>query len=97
MKASRTYDEITRLTVPDPDSSFRPPLSGEASTPSGLRDRVIDALEANGLFGIAFEVIDARVLVRGDVRDAATRDRIERVVAAVDGVESVESRLHLPT
>jgi hypothetical protein len=94
MPAPHTYDEITRRTVPDPDSSFRPPLPPEASATIGLRDRVIDALEANGLFDIAFELDGTRVIVRGEVRDAATRDRIEHVIAAIDGMQ-VESKIHV--
>lgn len=90
-----TYDEITRRTVPEPDSSFRPPIPHDSPDAIPLRKRVIEALRSSGFFDVGFEVDGERVLLRGEVRDLATRMRIEQLVAMIDGVDRVESTLHV--
>ena len=90
----RTYDEITRRTVPDPDSSFRAAAGAEALPDRGLRARVADALVSVGYVAIGFELDGHRVVLRGCVRDAATRSKIEQLVVSIDGVESVDNRIH---
>ena len=89
----RTYDEITRRTVVDPDSSYRLPVPPEAPHVVGLHARVVDALKARGFYDVGCEVSGAQVFLRGEAPDVATRDRIERLVAAIEGVEAVESRM----
>jgi hypothetical protein len=93
--ASRTYDEITRRTVPDPDSSFRPPRPPDTPQVIELRARVVDALQSIGCYDIGFDIDGAHVILRGEARDVATRDRIERLVAGVGGVERVECKIHV--
>lgn len=96
MKSSaHTYDEITRQTVLEPDGSLRPPTAAEAVDVKVLRARVIDAIQANGLFDIGFDIDGTRVLLTGQVRDTATRGRIERIIAAVDGVEHIQSGIRI--
>ena len=94
-RASQSYDEITRRTVVEPDGSLRAAAPSQPALDSGLRARVADALISVGYLDIGFEIEDRRVLLRGQVRDAAVRSRIEQLVAAVDGVDAVDNRIRL--
>lgn len=95
----KTYDEITRKTVPDPEGSWRPdPSTVKAANEGGyqaldkdeqdLHDRVRDALIAHGIdtSRIAIEVLRDRVTLRGTVTKGQRLDQIEMAVCAVSGV-----------
>jgi len=98
-KPPTTYDEITRRTVPEPDSSFRPTPEQVRQAREGFRaldrdeqqllDRVRAALAASGveIDHLDIEVERERVTVRGQVRDQATLARVSELVreAAGDG------------
>lgn len=96
-RSPRSYDEITRRTVPEPDSSFRPAREDEggAASDQELRERVADALIAMGFPEVGIEVDHGRVTLRGWVRDLATASRIERIVAVTAPEARVDNRLHL--
>jgi hypothetical protein len=104
-RVPRTYDEITRATVPDPDSSWRPSDLQEKEAYEGFRaldadeqalhDRVDDALLASGedLSQLAFEVDRDRVILRGQVRTATALRRVLEIVEHVRGVRGVVDHL----
>lgn len=97
---ARTYDEITRRTVPDPDSSFRPTKDQEQQAREGFRmldedehalhDRVMAALAGTSA---DIEIDRNRVTLRGQVADGAELTRIEDRVRAVEGVGEVKNEL----
>lgn len=101
----RTYEDITRATVPEPDSSFRPSEDQERQAfegyraldadESALHARVMDALRDSGINwqGIAIEVRGTHVAVRGTVDEESELSRIPDLIREVEGVESVEDRL----
>jgi len=96
----RSYDEITRSTVPDPDSSFRPTKEQEQQAKEGFRmldedehalhDRVLAAVSGTG---IEIEIDRTQVTLRGQVSDSADLTRIEDRVRAVEGVGEVKNDL----
>lgn len=104
-RVSRTYDEITRATVPDPDSSMRPSKEQVRDAfegyraldadESALHARVMDALRDSGMNwqNISIEVEGKRVAVRGTVDDDDALGRIPDLIRSVPGVESVDDRL----
>jgi osmotically-inducible protein OsmY len=105
-RSPHSYDEIIARTVPEPDGSFRPTPEQVRDTREGrllatddelLAEQVDAALHRAGAAGITCEVADARVTLRGAVRDVGTLDRLERIVRAIEGVEVVDNRLHLAT
>ncbi len=97
----KSYDEITRQTVPDPEGSWRPSPTQEKQAAEGFRaldaseqdlhDRVRDALVAAGIdtSRIAIEVERERVTLRGTVTAGQHLAEIERVVNGVKGVEDL--------
>jgi hypothetical protein len=101
----RTYDEIVRATVPEPDSSWRPSAEQEHRAYEGFRamdpeeqrlcHRVHDALLAAGIdtTQLKIEVDRSRVILRGQVRDAHTLMHIPDLVRDVEGVASVVDQL----
>src|SRR6478735_8707952 len=101
----RSYDDITRATVPEPDSGYRPSEEEErrafdgyrALDPdeSALHAKVMDALRDSGINwqGVAIEVSGKTVAVRGTVDEASDLMRIPQLIREVDGVESVDDRL----
>ena len=101
----RTYEDITRATVPEPDSSFRPSEEQERVAFEGYRAldadesvlhaRVMDALRDSGINwqGIAIEVRGKSVAVRGTVDEESELSRIPDLIRNVEGVESVDDRL----
>ena len=104
-KKPPTYDEITRRTVANPDSSFRPTPEQEKQAREGFRaldadeqklhDRVQQALATSGvkLDGVVVEVERDQVTVRGQVRDAQALSRIPDVIRGVPGVADVRDQL----
>ncbi len=93
-KAALTYDEINRKTVLAPDSSVQPSKKQEAeAVEQGERDpfpeeallrgraqRVLASVP--GIAGIAIELDGPTVVLRGNVRDAATLRAIDQAFTA---------------
>jgi len=103
---ARSYDEITRQTVPELDSSFRPSPEQEKAAYDGTRildhdeqrlyARVVDALlDVTNIdpTGIAVEIDRDRVTLRGRVTDPGALDRLERRVEGIGGVGTVVNLL----
>ena len=106
----RSYDDITRRTVVEPDSGFRPTKEQERQAFEGYRAmdadetalhaRVMDALRSSGINWqhVTIEVTGDRVDVRGSVDEERDLARVPDVIRRVEGVDSVEDRLVvLPT
>jgi hypothetical protein len=97
----KTYDEIVRKTVVDPDSSFRPSAEQVKQAYEGFRaldpdeqalqQRVEAALAGRG--DITVEVTKDRVTLRGRVRNASDLTDIPELVRGVPGVGSVDDQL----
>ena len=104
-RTTRTYDEIVRRTVVEPDLSFQPTPEQMAEGPIGERamfaderalfERVRDELLSRGFVMDTFsiEVVGTKVVLRGHVRDAACMRAIEHAVSTVEGVETFEDHL----
>ncbi len=100
-RTPRTYDEITRNTVPEPDSSFRPTSDQEraafegerilSSDEQALHTRVADALGSSGLdvSTLAIEIDGSRVTLRGRVSDVHLLPQLEAAVRTVDDVGDI--------
>jgi len=105
MPKPTSYDEITRRTVVEPDSSFRPTLDQVRQAHEGFRaldvdeqrlsERIRRALEAGGVGveHVAFEVDRDQVTVRGEVPDRAALARISELIRAIDGVDELVDQL----
>ena len=103
----RTYDEIVRATVPDPDSSWRPSPDQERRAREGFRaltpdeqslcHRVHDALLAAGIdtTQLHIEIDRDRVILRGQVRDVQALRRAGELAGDVEGVTAVVDQLVL--
>jgi hypothetical protein len=97
----KTYDEIVRKTVPEPDSSFRPSPEQVRQAYEGFRalDPDEQALQArvqaalNGHPGVTVEVDHDCVIMRGEVRSPDELRRVSDLVRAVDGVGAVDDQL----
>jgi len=97
----KTYDEIARRTVPEPDGGWRPTPEQVQRTREGMIDhspeetellgRVRDALTAAhiDLSHVQLEIDHEQVIVRGEVKRMGEMVEIENVIAAVPGVETV--------
>ena len=95
----RSYDEIVRRTVPNPDSSWRPSREQEKYAQhhvlppelQGICDDIHDALVAAGIDANALRcIVDAEhVVVRGWAADRKSADHILEIVERVPGVKSV--------
>ncbi len=91
----KSYDEIVRNTVPDPEGSWRPSddqvkegFRAHDPAEQALHDRVRDALNASGLdtTRIAIEVERERVTLRGTVAPGQNLHQLEELVSRTDGV-----------
>jgi hypothetical protein len=103
--APRSYDEIVRATVLDPDSSWRPTPEQEKRAYEGFRAMdpeeqqlcadIHDALLAAGMdtTKIQIEVDRDRVILRGQVYNARQLAEIPEIVRGVEGVGSVVDKL----
>ena len=96
---AKTYDEITRKTVPNPDTSFRPSPEQVKQAHEGFRaldsdEQALLARVRGALGGAAVEVeiTHGDVTLRGTV-DAATANRLPDLVRGLDGVDSVIDQL----
>lgn len=104
-RTPRTYDEIVRKTVPEPDSSFRPTPEQVRQAHEGFRaldaqekalaDRIDEALGEScfDCSDVSVEVERDVVTLRGSVRDAASLTHIHDIVSKVDGVGRLIDRL----
>lgn len=104
-RVPKTYDEITRSTVIEPDSSWRPSDQQEHAAYEGFRaldqyeqalfDRIDHALERCGhdTSRVRVEVARDRVTLRGEVRNSEALRDIVSVVGRVHGVADVDDRL----
>lgn len=100
-RVPRTYDEITRETVPDPDTSWRPSDRQEQEAYAGHRaldgeeqdlfDDVVNSLAASGedITRVQIEIDRDRVILRGQVRSPTALGRVVDVVRSVGGVRGV--------
>ncbi len=100
----KSYDEITRATVPEMDSSSRPTAEQKKQAVEGFRaldsdeqalaNRVDAALAGNhDAAGVKAEVERNRVTLRGQVPDAAALSRVVDAVRGIDGVGDVADQL----
>lgn len=101
----KTYDDIVRKTVPEPDSSWRPSDEQVRQAREGFRaldtaeqelhDRVSAALAQAGLSKVEVEIeVDReRVTLRGVAADDGELRKIEAVVAGVSGVGEVHDQV----
>jgi hypothetical protein len=104
-KNSKSYDEIVRSTVVDPDSSVRPTKQQEKEAREGFRAldadeqalhiRVVQALASAGAdaSAVAIEVSGSLVRLSGQVPDSKMLRSIEDAVAAVPGVETIHNQV----
>ncbi len=100
---SLTYDEITRRTVPEPDSSFRPTKEQEEAAYRGFRattpdedllaSKVRAALAGHDLSEITIEITGSNVALRGRVREVSAIASLEAQAASVEGVSHVDNHL----
>ena len=101
----RSYDDIVRQTVIEPDTSIRPTREQEQAAREGFRaldpdeqvlhDRVVQALATLGRDAsrVTAEISRELVTLRGQVADVATLRRIEDAVAYVTGVETIHNQV----
>lgn len=97
----KTYDEIVRKTVPEPDSSFRPSPEQVRQAYEGfraldadeqaLKDRVEAVLGAHP--NVEVEIQRDRVILRGRVSGPDELRRLPELVRGVDGVGAVDDQL----
>ncbi|MFT3695608.1 MAG: hypothetical protein QM831_20900 [Kofleriaceae bacterium] len=97
----KTYDDITRKTVPEADGGFRPTKEQVQQAKEGFRaldgdeqaltERARTAVAAIAP-GVAVEVTRDTITVRGKVADAAT---MQRVIDAVSALGTVDDQLSI--
>lgn len=104
-KNPRSYDDIVRSTVVDPDSSVRPTREQEQQAREGFRAtdadeqavqaRVMTAIAAAGAgaAGVTAEVTGDLVRLGGQVPDSEMLRSIEDTVARVAGVETIHNQI----
>jgi hypothetical protein len=105
VRTPRSYDDIVRQTVVEPDTSTRPTRDQEQAAREGFRaldpdeqvlhDRVVQALATLGpdASRVTAEVSRELVTLRGQVADVAMLRRIEDAVAYVTGVETIHNQV----
>ncbi|HEU4733962.1 MAG TPA: BON domain-containing protein [Kofleriaceae bacterium] len=101
----KSYEEIVRQTVVDPDSTPRPSLEQEKASREGFRaldpeeealqQRVLAALATSGadISRVTVEVARDRVTLLGRVPDVAMLSSLENAVARVPGVETIHNQV----
>jgi len=101
----RSYDEIVRATVLDPDSSVRPTKEQAQAAREGFRamdaeeqalhGRITRALASSGadISRVSIEITGDLVRLGGQVLDAATLRALEDAVARVAGVETIHNQV----
>jgi osmotically-inducible protein OsmY len=105
VRTPKSYDDIVRKTVIEPDSSVRPSRAQEQQAREGFRaldpdeqvlhDRVQQALSMLGAAAARVDVEVSRELItlRGSVADVATLRRVEDAVAHIAGVETIHNQV----
>lgn len=100
----KTYDDIVRATIPEPDSSMRPSREQVARAYDGTHTRAHDELELYAAVQAALHshpegsniAIDIRgdvIELRGRVKRPSSINAIEALVKAVPGVGGVTNKL----
>jgi HSP20 family molecular chaperone IbpA len=101
----KSYDDIVRETVLDPDLSKRPTREQERAAREGywmlddeeraLRERILEAIAAAGAHpsDITVEVARDLVTLRGRVADQSMLRAIEDAVAGIAGVATVHNQV----
>ena len=98
----RSYDEIVRRTVPEPDSSFRPTRNQENDALAHLEQRPDRTLylrlsevllDDHSLGDIGFELEHGRVTLNGIVHNPRAITYLEDLARAIDGVDEVINRI----
>jgi hypothetical protein len=95
----KSYDEITRKTVPEPDSSWRPSPEQVKQAREGFRAMDPDEQQLQARVrvavgpGVDVEVDGDRVTLRGQVADAEALRRIPELARGVDGVAQIDDQL----
>ena len=101
----RSYDEIVRATVVDPDSSVRPTKEQEQASREGFRamdageqalhGRVMQALAGSGadISHVSVEVTGDLIRLGGAVPDSGMLALMEDAVARVAGVETIHNQV----
>jgi len=111
-RIARTYDEIVRSTVIDPEGSRRPTARQERVAREGyreldpheraLRDRVIEALEdalrsSNDTWSFQVDIDRDTVKMWGHVHDAAVLALVEKTVKRIEGVVDLDNAVVVGT
>jgi osmotically-inducible protein OsmY len=101
----KSYEDIVRATVVDPDSSVRPTRDQEQEAREGYRavdadeqvlhGRVLHALATSGadVSQVTVEVARDLVTLGGRIPDAAMLRALEDAVAGVAGVDTVHNQV----
>jgi len=99
----KSYEDIVRGTVVDPDGSQRPSVEQEAEglartgpgypEEDALRSAVTERLASANITSVSVEVRRDRVTLEGTVGDPAAIGLIQALVEAIPGVTSIENRL----
>jgi len=104
-KNSKSYEEIVRKTVVDPDSSARPTLEQEQAGREGFRaldtdERVLEqlvraAVASSGAdtSAVTVEIARDKVTLRGSVPDVGMLRPLEDAVARVPGAETIHNQV----
>jgi len=107
-KNSKSYEDIVRQTVVEPDSSARPTKAQELAAregfraldgdEAGLQQRVVQALSTvGGLSAVHVEVARNLVTLRGSVAAPGMLRTLEDIVAAVPGVDTIHEQVVITT
>jgi BON domain len=99
----KSYEEIVRQTVAEPDGTARPTLEQEQAAREGFRaldtderalyDRVVDAIATAGAAGVTAEVSRDLVTLRGWVADTALLRAVDEAIARIPGVETIHDQI----
>jgi osmotically-inducible protein OsmY len=101
----RSYEDIIRSTVVDPDSSQRPSRDQERAAREGFRALDADEQRLQGLVqqalassgvdvrNVTVEVSREQVTLRGQVSDVAMLAALESAAARVPGVETIHNQV----
>jgi HSP20 family molecular chaperone IbpA len=101
---SKSYEDIVRQTVMDPDSSQRPTRAQERAAREGFRAMDADETQLHqrvaqavagvpGMAGVSVEVTRELVTLRGSVAAADGLRTLEDIVASVPGVDTVHNQV----
>jgi hypothetical protein len=105
VRNSKSYEDIVRQTVVDPDSSQRPTREQEAAAREGFRaldaderllqERVLGALASSGadISGVTVEITRDLVTLRGRVSDSSMLRVLEDAIARVPGVDTIHNQV----